>query len=490
MRSDDKALHLHPLAVFVFLKRFFGQNFIYLVVLYFSLLNNLKSSIVFQISFIFLPLLILLSAFLSYFCFSYKIDENSITINSGIFFKKHQHIPYQKIQTIEHRQWFFLKPLKLEHLIFDTAGRSKDDKKSELFLISSDQAEIIDNLKNGQKALLGKSDIKDSELSVYSEDEFHLNKKDLNLFSILSAKILTTVFGLAALCEFFSPILPGSFRNGSIFWFNRLSFVNKLFIYTALFLGLYLFSYLHQLLSFYMFTVVKKNGRINISKGFFQRKVTSQPLARIQAVNIEEPILYRFFGFSKVSTFTASDVKRSEEDDEKILTIFPLIRKDILFEHLISLIDWVPKQSLPLNKPKPSGRYYFIRNAFFIWSTVFIFAVYFWHFSGLLILPVLFLAIWNADFYGRQTAWLVDRKKDIVVIGSSRLFAKEYYLLPFKAVQSVQVKQSIWMKNKNRAHLIMNIRKGNGSFKVQLRYIQKESADQIYNLYLARFFNK
>ncbi|KGO31978.1 hypothetical protein Q757_03795 [Oenococcus alcoholitolerans] len=27
----------------------------------------------------------------------------------------------------------FLKPLKLEHLIFDTAGRSKDDKKSELF---------------------------------------------------------------------------------------------------------------------------------------------------------------------------------------------------------------------------------------------------------------------------------------------------------------------------------------------------------------------
>jgi putative membrane protein len=57
------------------------------------------------------------------------LPRDGLTINSGVLIRKINHIPYDRIQTVQRQQWFFLKPLGLEQVAIETAG--KESKKAE-----------------------------------------------------------------------------------------------------------------------------------------------------------------------------------------------------------------------------------------------------------------------------------------------------------------------------------------------------------------------
>ena len=42
---------------------------------------------------------------LSYLCFTYSIEDSQIVIKKGVIFKKVIHVPFARIQSIEHRQF-------------------------------------------------------------------------------------------------------------------------------------------------------------------------------------------------------------------------------------------------------------------------------------------------------------------------------------------------------------------------------------------------
>ncbi|PAK68588.1 hypothetical protein B8W97_14480, partial [Staphylococcus haemolyticus] len=71
-----------------------------------------------------------------YLYFTFEIDDKMLTINSGILVKKHTHIPYPKIQTIQHTQWFFLVPFHLEKLQIETAGHDSTSPEAVLPLVN------------------------------------------------------------------------------------------------------------------------------------------------------------------------------------------------------------------------------------------------------------------------------------------------------------------------------------------------------------------
>ena len=73
--------------------------------------------------------LTLIWSILHYLRFTYLVAPNGLTINSGVLIRKVNHIPYDRIQTVQRQQWFFLKPLGLEQVAIETAG--KESKKAE-----------------------------------------------------------------------------------------------------------------------------------------------------------------------------------------------------------------------------------------------------------------------------------------------------------------------------------------------------------------------
>jgi putative membrane protein len=66
---------------------------------------------------------------LRYLRFTYSVAPDGLTIQSGVFIRKTNHIPYDRIQTVQRQQWFFLKPLRLEQVSIETAG--KETRKAE-----------------------------------------------------------------------------------------------------------------------------------------------------------------------------------------------------------------------------------------------------------------------------------------------------------------------------------------------------------------------
>lgn len=52
-------------------------------------------------------LLVVASTVVRYLRFTYRLADSQVVIKSGLFVRKTRHIPYAKIQTLRHQQWFF-----------------------------------------------------------------------------------------------------------------------------------------------------------------------------------------------------------------------------------------------------------------------------------------------------------------------------------------------------------------------------------------------
>ncbi|WP_054645627.1 PH domain-containing protein [Secundilactobacillus oryzae] len=105
MKSKQR---LHPLVILVLLGKFL-KIWIVPIILLIPGLNSVAKLIHFNVWWLvaILIVVVLLFTVLDYLTFSFEIGSASLTIHSGILIKKHTHIPYDRIQSIEHNQWFF-----------------------------------------------------------------------------------------------------------------------------------------------------------------------------------------------------------------------------------------------------------------------------------------------------------------------------------------------------------------------------------------------
>jgi putative membrane protein len=101
---------LHPLAILVYWLNAFKSAALPIFVIVFNTFDEgiLVTASVLGIGIILLTVL----AWLRYWFFSYDITADALVIHSGVFVKKHNHIPYARMQAVHHQQWFFLKPFQ------------------------------------------------------------------------------------------------------------------------------------------------------------------------------------------------------------------------------------------------------------------------------------------------------------------------------------------------------------------------------------------
>ena len=93
--------------------------------------------------------LTLLWSIVHYLRFTYLVAPDGLTINSGVFIRKINHIPYGRIQTVQRRQWFFLKPLGLEQVSIETAGKESKKAEGMLAAVPTTVADAINRYRQG-----------------------------------------------------------------------------------------------------------------------------------------------------------------------------------------------------------------------------------------------------------------------------------------------------------------------------------------------------
>lgn len=479
----NKNSRLHPLAFFVFLYNNLKRYLLFIIFLFFEIIGDRHSGLLLYGSLILLLIFSFIDALFRYIFFAYRFDENSLTIDSGVFVRHHEHIPFNKIQTIQHKQWFFLQPFGLESLSIETAGHNDGKAEAILPVIPLKISNFIEKLNQQSRLEDVSSEVVPQQAKNKKIDSnYQINFHDLSKYALTSFGIIPTLLGFVGFFSQVDDYLPQSIKKPVESTINSLVAQEFLIILILILLFSLLASYLTTVQKYYHFTLIKSEHKLTTIRGFFQRYVVSLPLKKIQAVFVKQSILRQWLKLATVETIVASDAGKNEKDAGD-LVILPVIEKQQLFQQVQKFISYFPKQMPKLTHLPTFQSWYFIRNAILVCLLPIVALIYFYHFWGCFSLLIVPLVISLGYCKSRHMAFVII-PGGRYLFQSGRFWTNELYLIQQNKIQSVSYRQTIWMARKHLVHLSISIRHANSNHEVQIRYLPEKEARRIYNCYL------
>ena len=446
--------------------------------------------------------LTLIWSILRYLRFTYAVAPDGLTIRSGVFIRKTNHIPYDRIQTVQRQQWFFLKPLGLEQVSIETAGKETKKAEGQLAAVPTAVADTINRYRQGISAEPTTSSAAESveadattQTRVVNPEPvpdaaYKINSHDLNQYALTSLGFIPIITGILWVLNKAQEYLPDS-------WYQQAEHaITGLAIYLLIGLSIIVLvlgfaaSYLNILQKYYRFTLDRTGNELRTSRGFFQTNTVSARLSRVQAVRFKQSILRQWFHLTTVQALLASGAADDEQNND--LVLMPVIRQRSAMTDMRKFISWLPT-ALPELQPIPvRNRWYYVRNMVlgnlaFIVAPIILASVLWLHVSWWVwLLPVggLWLLIMALQGqYAATNAAIAIAPPDQLVIQVGEVWTRQRYYVRKKDIQAMTLAQSIWMKPRGVAHLNIHVRKGNSDQTITSRYMKADLATQILSWY-------
>ena len=241
----SEAKHFHPLAFFLL---FFSQVktwwFIFL-----PLLPRIVAGEKWT-WWLILGLLTLASghAFLSYWFARYQLTTTHLDIMQGIFIKKRRTIPYERIQSVHQRQWFFLRPFDLVHLKVDTASGGTAEAEANLLAVPTSvfqqlEAYRVHDVPSGQA------------VATLDEPGYAVTQREIFLFSATDLGLIPLFFAALSLLDQLIPSdwLEKASTEGQLLF--RSGWIVASVLAILLLLCLVFVSFAKQFILFYQFFI-------------------------------------------------------------------------------------------------------------------------------------------------------------------------------------------------------------------------------------------
>ncbi|MFA9556850.1 PH domain-containing protein [Evansella sp. AB-rgal1] len=346
-------------------------------------------------------------------CFyKYYLDDTAFHIFSGIFVKKSQTIPFTKVQNVKRHTSIIHRFLRVTSIHFET-GLSGEEARVAFGVVTKDTADRLEKQvgkNNDQEKSLDYS--VDMKLEQKLEETFapkenrriHFTptRKDTWKASFTSFSFLIIVpiigtiytnvkdvFGIGEHTEgFISTILNT--------WWSTFIVV-LLLIVLSISLGI-----VYTFLKYGKYEIASDINKIYITKGLLEETTFSITKDRVQAIEINQPILKRMLGLAEVKlTCSGSFSLDSKESETNSLYPFlPIeqaysILSDLLPEYEITeSMEKLPKKSLVVRLCKPYWFWIIATGAFFYFQPpIFSMEISWWLFSIILLLFIVSLRV-------------------------------------------------------------------------------------------------
>lgn len=454
-----------------------------------------------------------------YVTFTYALEDDMIVVHSGIFERKHTHIPYARIQTIQQKQAWYMRPFHLMALIIETAGHQEDEPEAELNAVP---VAVYDELTAKQQASRQRgsspaavpadqvsapadpAELKRSALpaapdegpttaptldsiaamlaepdrpaTVGGEAHYKINGRDLNLYALTSLSLFPFLIAVVLGYPKIAAEIPARFTAQV----SR-GVASALLILAGVLIGmlvlLALITYLRLLVRFYGFTITRTGDDITTQRGLLSRNTVTTKVQRIQAVRLSQSILRRLFHLTTIQALLASRAAEDESDDE--LVLLPVSRT-ATWQQVKALTGYGTGAAPEWQRPPRRTQWYQLRNAFLL-SLVPTIPLMIWLRPwgyGALLLPL--AAIWQGWYAGAHRGVSIDRQRDELYALHGRWFTQATLIADHQQIQSVALHQSIWMRSRHLAHLEINVRRGNSNDEFAIRYLPEDVAANVY----------
>ncbi|MDR9409388.1 MAG: PH domain-containing protein [Balneolaceae bacterium] len=412
---------------------------------------------------------LLIVGFAKWWRFLYKVEDGLIHIKSGIFVRKNLYLTKDRIQVIDITAGIIQRIFGLVQLDIQTAGASS--RAASIEAITRDRAEAINRLLRRKREDSGEEDNDGAEFEI--EDDI---KQTISLPNkeLLIAASTSGSFGIAlsVIGTVFSQIEP--LISESQFYdylYSILPSQTDTMFYFALIAGFIVFAWLLSffgtLFNYGNFSLEIKEKEIVISRGIFEKKRSTVPFNRIQAIHISEGIIRQPLGYASIHLESAAGY--GDDRGTGSILFFPLIKRKRILSLLDEVLPDYQKELAALKPPIRSLRRYIFRSTFLV--TAVTAGVWWWFDLNVLmwIFPILAI-IWGWLKYNDTALGWGD---DILVLQSRNLSKSTAYIKK-KRVQDATISQSPFQRYRNLCSVQVYVASGDRGKSFNVRDVELE----------------
>ncbi|EQC0677626.1 PH domain-containing protein [Listeria innocua] len=481
---------LHPIALIKEIITNVRRNIVPIVVGLFSVFRAINSNgylpnwAVYLIIVIVI-LLVLTPAVLKYITYKYTLEDQGIRIKYGLIFRKNTYIPYERIQTVQKKQWFFFIPFNVCQILIETAG-GKGKAEADLVAVPVSVVDELKDLRDGKKAAI-QDEVKETEepeVEVLETEEapektVMLQTKQLILMAVTSGGVFGTLLIVLAFMQQFREVIPTDWMEAQAEELWKMGIIVLIVLIVLILLVLWGISIVTTLFKYFQFKLMKYTNSLVVEKGLLERNHTTISLARIQGITIIESPLRQMLGLVAVKVITAGN--SGDEKQSGDILLLPIMKKELALKTLKEMLpDYLFEIEEMERAPKASLRRFL--QIYLIWTVipVIIASILFFPLGLIsIILPI--LAGIKAIASYRATGIFMD--KHTLLVQSRPIFSKLTHIIRKERIQGLSLRQSIWMEKGDSRHLNVWLKSGSTSAEAYVRYLNQDQAISVYNWY-------
>ncbi|SFQ38334.1 putative membrane protein [Desemzia incerta] len=469
----------HPLAVFIYLfKGLKSWSFAVLLLVFNGELMTLFGLIALSA----IVLLSLIQALWKYFSQTYQISSEKIILYRGVFRKRETDIPYERIQTIKQRQWFFFKPFGVIQLLIETAGGESTQAEASMPAVNIEVWEWIEKYRQGDQP---ESEIHSAGLEMQKESssaDYTVTNSQIVLFALTDLSIMAT---LIAVIIFISEFIPENWITTTTSMAESLLRAGWLASLSILFVSLVfvmLLSLLRTFIQYYNFQVNRTNQTLTIESGLFERKIQKIPVEKIQGLKIRQQPVRKLLGISTVELLLAGGQEAEGESGiVKKLYILPIISDHQLYETLSELLpEW--------NFTRPEIKFVSRKKLWYFWKWKLLFIpiaaglAFLNYWLALAAVAVMFILLLNSWLEEQHQGYQIQTAHRIC-IQNIEWFSKVQTFVERQKVQSFSEQTTRWLFPKQIGHINLFIKTGDALEVIGLNFIDEIDVQKLKRFY-------
>lgn len=480
---------LHPIALIKEIITNIRRNIVPIVVGLFSVFRAINSrgylpNWAVYLIIVIVVLLVLTPAVLKYITYKYTLEDQGIRIKYGLIFRKNTYIPYERIQTVQKKQWFFFIPFNVCQVLIETAG-GNGKAEADLVAVPVGVVDELKDLRDGKKAAIQEvapeteeKEVAEAEIEA-PEKTVVLQTKQLILMAVTSGGVFGTLLIVLAFMQQFRDVIPTDWMETQAEQLWKMGIIVFIILIILLLLVLWGISIVTTLFKYFQFKLMKYPHSLVIEKGLLERNHTTISLARIQGITIIESPLRQMLGLVAVKVITAGN--SGDEKQSGDILLLPIMKKDLALKTLKEMLPNYVFEIEEMERAPKSSLRRFLR-IYLIWTIIPALVASIMFFPlGLVsfILPI--LAGIKAISSYRATGLFTH--KHTLLVQSRPFISKLTHIIRKERIQGLSIRQSIWMEKGTSRHLNVWLKSGSTSTEAFVRYINKDQAITIHNWY-------
>ncbi|MBC2216059.1 PH domain-containing protein [Listeria welshimeri] len=480
---------LHPIALIKEIITNIRRNIVPIVVGLFSVFRAINSrgylpNWAVYLIIVIVVLLVLTPAVLKYITYKYTLEDQGIRIKYGLIFRKNTYIPYERIQTVQKKQWFFFIPFNVCQVLIETAG-GNGKAEADLVAVPVGVVDELKDLRDGKKAAIQEVTPETEEKEVAEaeveapEKTVVLQTKQLILMAVTSGGVFGTLLIVLAFMQQFRDVIPTDWMETQAEQLWKMGIIVFIILIILLLLVLWGISIVTTLFKYFQFKLMKYPHSLVIEKGLLERNHTTISLARTQGITIIESPLRQMLGLVAVKVITAGN--SGDEKQSGDILLLPIMKKDLALKTLKEMLPNYVFEIEEMERAPKSSLRRFLR-IYLIWTIIPALVASIMFFPlGLVsfILPI--LAGIKAISSYRATGLFTH--KHTLLVQSRPFISKLTHIIRKERIQGLSIRQSIWMEKGTSRHLNVWLKSGSTSTEAFVRYINKDQAITIHNWY-------